>query len=81
MLGELLAAGALGALKGAQLVAAPAALAEALHQARALKAGRLEVHLADAALLVVRAQAQQLPPAALHLRGEVSSWSTVGPHD
>ena len=68
MLGQLLAAGALGALEGAQLVAAPAALAEALGEARALEAGRLEVHLADAALLVVCAQARQLAPAALHLR-------------
>jgi len=69
VLGQLRAAGALGALERAQLVAAAAALAEALQQARALEAGRLEVHLADAALLVVRAQARQLAPATLHLHG------------
>jgi len=69
VLGQLRAAGALGALERAQLVAAAAALAEALQQARALEAGRLEVHLADAALLVVRAQARQLAPAALDLHG------------
>lgn len=45
----------------------PRLLAEALLLGAVLKAGELEVHLADAAALVVCAQRVQLAPAALHL--------------
>jgi cell wall-associated NlpC family hydrolase len=68
VLGKLVSAGAADALEARQLVAAPALLAEALRLAAVLKAGQLQVHLADAAALVVRAQRAQLAPAALHLR-------------
>ena len=67
VLGKLRPAAAPGALEGVQLVAAPAALAEALHEAGTLKGGRLDVHVADAALLVVRAEHAQVSDAALHL--------------
>ena len=74
VLGELCAAAAAGALKRVQAVRAATALAEALHGAGALKGGRLDVQVADAALLVVCAQGAQLPCAALHLRPECQLW-------
>ncbi len=67
VLGKLVAAGAADTLEARQLVAAPALLAEALRLAAVLEAGQLQVHLADATALVVRAQRAQLAPAALHL--------------
>jgi hypothetical protein len=67
VLGKLRPAAAPGALEGVQLMAAPAALAEALHEAGALKGGRLDVHIANATLLVVCAEHAQISIAALHL--------------
>ena len=67
MLLQLRPAGALAAVEGGQLVAAPALLAEALLGAVAHERGQLDVHLADAAALVVCRQSTQLPAAALHL--------------
>ena len=64
---ELRPAGALAAVEGGQLVAAPALLAEALLRAVAHERGQLDVHLADAAALVVGRQRAQLAAAALHL--------------
>ena len=72
MLGELCSAAAPGALKGAQLMAAAAALAEALQQAVAQEGGGLDVHVADAALLVVGAERAQVSVAALHLAAGAS---------
>ena len=68
VLDELRAAGALATVEGGQLVAAPALLAEALHCAVAHERRQLDVHLADAAALVVRCQAAQVPAAVLNLR-------------
>ena len=67
VLGKLRSAAAPGALKGAQLVAAAAALAEALQEAGAHEGWGLDVHVADAALLVVGAERAQVPVAALYL--------------
>ena len=66
----------------------PAALlAEALHKAGAQEAGLLNVHLADAAALVVRAQPPQVLAAALHLAarrlalGPNAVWGRAGAPD
>lgn len=67
VLGELGSAAALGALECIKLVAAAAALAEALPDARPQEAWRLDVNVANAALLVVGAQSRQITHAAFHL--------------
>ena len=67
VLGELRAAAAPRALEGLQPVRTPAALAEAQTLAGARVTARLDVHVADAALLVVRTQALQQAGAALRL--------------
>lgn len=64
MLGELITAGALAAVKGGQMVAASALLAEALWHA---EPGLLDLPLADATALVVRRQPVKVPAALLHL--------------
>ena len=78
MLGQLIFAAALGALEGRQLVAAAALLAKALDLAGPEKFGLLDVCLADAAPLVVGAEAGKVPAAALDLADRQGSSSWLG---
>lgn len=67
MLGQLRSTAASGALKDAQFMAAATALAEALQKFGAHERRGLDVHITDAAFMVVRAKHRYVSITALHL--------------